>query len=147
MSLQDKIKTDIKKAMIAGQKDKVSVLRMLDSALKNEMISLKKRDEGLTDDETVSIIKREVKKRKDSSSQYSDAGRQDLADQEELEIGILSVYLPEQMGVDDLRSIVEKICSENEDNNFGQIMKLVMAEVGNKADGRMVSDVVKQVLA
>lgn len=144
-----KINSDIKQAMKNKQADKLSLLRMLLSAINNEAISKKKKEEGLSEDEELQVLKREVKKRRDSIQQYEDAGRTELAEKEKQELEIIQTYLPEEMSEDDIRKIVEEVVAsigEVAPSQFGQVMGKVMAKVKGKADGGMVSRVVKEMM-
>ena len=145
----DQIKNDLKKAMIEKQSDKLSVLRMLVSAINNESIQLGKKDAGLTAEEELKVIKREVKKRKDSIQQFESAGREELAKKEKQELEILSVYLPEEMGEDEIKKIVLETINEMGEiapSQFGQLMGSVMGKTKGQADGVIVSKIVKEVI-
>ena len=89
MALKDQILEDLKQAMKARESDKVIVFRTLNSAIKNKEIELNKRENGLNDDEIISVIKKEVKKRKDSIFEYQKGGRKELSQKEEQELKIL----------------------------------------------------------
>ena len=148
--LLSKINQDLKSAMIAKDAQKVSVLRMLISAINNEAIALGKKDQGLNEDEELKVIKREVKKRKDSIEQFTAGNRQDLADNEKKELLILDIYLPQEMSEDEVRQIVEQTVSEMGEvlpNQFGEVMKNVMAKTKGSADGSVVSKIVKEILS
>src|SRR5277367_4796452 len=97
MSLVAKIDADLKAAMIAREADKLSVLRMLKSAVKYAAIEKGGADSVPTDLEVLSVVRKEVKKREDSITQYTAAGRTDLADKEKLEYDFLKTFLPAQM--------------------------------------------------
>ncbi len=147
--LREKINIDLKQAMRAKDTNKLSVLRLLISAFNNEAISLKKKDEGLTDDEELKVIKREVKKRKDSIEQYTAGGRSELADQEKKELEILQAYLPAEMSEEQVRKIVVEVVAEMGEiapSQFGQVMGQVMAKTQGQADGALVSRIVKETI-
>lgn len=141
---------EIDQAFLVAMKEKrepdLSVLRMLRAALKNKAIELKKE---LDDNELISVIKSEIKKRKESIETYSSAGRQDLAERESSEMKVLEKYLPAQLSEDDILAKVEEVLSEASDeekSNFGVVMKKVMAATQGAADGSVVSRIVKEVL-
>jgi len=143
------IYTDLKLAMKNKDVLKVSVLRMLIAAFNNEAINLMRKDEGLSDEEAIKVLKKEAKKRKDSIEQYIAGGRPELAASEQKESEILSVYLPAEMSEEDLKKIVAEVIAEMGEvspSQFGMVMKAVMAKTAGKADGGMASKVVKEVL-
>lgn len=139
--LKEKLSQDLKDAMKAAEAQKRDVLRMLVSAVKNKEIE--KRTE-LTDEQVMDVIASEVKKRKDSIAQFTAGGRPELAAKEEDEIKVLATYLPEQMGDEELKKIVTETVSGM--TNVGEAMKAVMAKVKGKADGALVSKLVKDAL-
>jgi len=144
-----KFTNDLKNAMREKNTDKVLLLRMLISALDNEAISLGKKEEGLAEAEELKVLKREVKKRKDSISQYEAANRPELAAAEKKELEILTTYLPKEMGEEKVRKIVEEVIAsmgEVAPSSFGQVMGAVMAKTSGSADGSVVSKIVKETL-
>lgn len=148
--LQSQISTDLKQAMKNKDALTVSVLRMLSASFNNEAINLMKKEEGLNEEEAVKVLKREVKKRKDSIEQYKTGGREDLADNEAKELTILEKYLPAEMSEDEIRRIVESVVAEMGSSvapsQFGVVMKAVMAKTSGMADGGVVSKLVKEVM-
>jgi uncharacterized protein len=149
MALTEKINSDLKEAMKNKEAEKLSVLRMLNAAWQNEAIALGKKETGLSDEEAVKVIKKEVKKRKDSVEQFIAGNRPELAAGEQKEAEILSAYLPAEMSEEELKKIVAEVISEMGEvapSQFGLVMKNVMAKTSGKADGGMVSRVVKEVL-
>lgn len=157
--ISQKISDDIKTAMKAREAEKLSTLRMLQSALKNEAINLKKPE--LDDAEAFKIIKTEIKRRNDSIESYQQGGRQDLADQEMREKGILEQYLPAQMSAEEIETrvsaIVDRIAAEEKSapegrdsasgGNFGALMGRVMKELGDSADGNLVRQALQKKLS
>lgn len=149
MSLKEKIQSDLKAAMKAGETEKRDVLRMLDSSIKNAEIEKGKREEGLSDEEVIELVSRAIKQRKDSISQYKQGGREDLADKENQEVEYLSGYLPEQLSEDDLRSIISDVISEtgaDSASDMGRVMGAVMGKVKGQADGNLVKKLVEEML-
>lgn len=122
-------------------------LRMLKAALKNKSIELIKE---LSEEEIISVIRGEMKKRKDSIEAYEKGGREDLARQEKSEMEFLNQFLPAQMTSGQIKEAVLKALdglSEEEKKNFGKVMSAVMAQTKGQADGASVSAAVKEMLA
>ena len=110
MALKQRINDEMKAALLGGNRFLGETLRNLKAAILNEEVATGKRDEGLTDDEIEKVIAREVKKRVESAKLYRENNRDDLAEPEEKEIEILSIYLPQQLSEAELQSlVVEKI--------------------------------------
>ena len=129
--------------------EKVTLLRMLLSAFQNEAIAKKKQEEGLNEDEELQILKREVKKRKDSIKQYTSGGREDLAEKEKQELEFIQKYLPEEMNEEEVKKIVKEVITsigEVAPSQFGQIMNQVMAKTKGQADGNVVSKIVREMV-
>ena len=146
MSLKEKIKSDLKDAMKSGDSVVRGVLRLLSSDIKNEEISLKKE---LADDDVLKILKKDIKRHKESIEQYKTGGREDLAEQEEKELEILKEYMPEQMGGEEIRKIVSAAIKKTGAagvSDFGKVMGMAMKEVGSGADGSLVGKIVKEEL-
>jgi hypothetical protein len=149
MSLKTKILDDLKSAMKAGDSVKRDTLRMLDSMVKNVEIEKKKREEGLSDDEVREVIARAIKQRKDSLAQYEAGGRADLVEKEKGEIEILSVYMPAQLGDDEIRKVVKEAISESGATSIaeiGKVMGPIMAKLKGQADGQVVRKIVEEEL-
>jgi uncharacterized protein YqeY len=112
--------------------------------------SAKDKRAALTDEETVEVITREVKKRRESVQAYSAAGRTDLADAELAQIDILTPYLPEQLGADEIRVLAaEAVASSGatSSRDMGRVMAQLMPRVKGRADGKLVSTIVNEELA
>lgn len=146
MSLRDDISKEIAASMKAGDKAKLSALRMLLSAVKYKEVDLKR---VLIDEEVHQVVGTLVRQRLDSIEQFRQGGREDLAKKEEDEITVLKAYLPPQLGADELRAIIRKAASDAGAvgmKDMGKLMKEVMPKVKGKADGKLVNDIVKEVL-
>ena len=144
--LQEKLTQELKEAMKSGNADKVGVLRMLNAALHNQAIA-KGKDAVLTDEEVMEVLRREAKKRKESVEAFTKGGRLELAEKERAELVLIEVYLPKQMSREEVAAAVEKILAGLADkSNQGLVMKAVMQELKGKADGKMISEVVKEKL-
>ncbi len=149
MSLATQLEQDLKDALKQGRKDEALVLRLLKSALHNELIQKKMQSQTPTDDLVVVVIKREVKKRKEAIISYKQASREDLVAKEQAELDVLEKYLPAQLTVEEITNIAQNVKTTlaATDLNFGNLMKQVMAKVGTQADGQVVAEVVKKILA
>lgn len=146
MLLLEQLNNDLKSALKSGDAGKTSTLRMLTAAVHNEHIK-KGKDKELTDDDVLEVLRREAKKRKESVEAFTKGGRQELADKEQAELVIIESYLPKQMSREEVAAAVEKILAGLEDkSNQGMVMKAVMAELKGKADGRLISEIVKEKL-
>jgi uncharacterized protein len=149
MSLKQKIIDDLKVAMKAGDTVKRDTLRMLDSMVKNFEIEKKKRDTGLSDEETREVIARAIKQRKDAAGQYEAAGRPELAEKEKNEVSILSEYMPRQLSEDEARQEVKRILSElgiSAKDQMGRAMGATMEKLKGRADGQVVKKIVEEEL-
>lgn len=146
MSLRADITKHITAAMKAGEKEKLSTLRMLLSAAKYKEVDLKRE---LDDTEFQQVASTLIRQRQDSIEQFIKGGRQELADKEAREIEFLKSYLPAQLGPDEVRAIVKKAAAEAGAagaKDMGKLMKAVMPLLKGKADGKLVNDIVKEVL-
>jgi len=148
MTLKGKLKADLVAAMRAKEAEKLSVLRMLATAIQTKEIALRKgEDVVLSDEQVLEVIAAEVKKRKDSVAAYEAGGRPELAEKEKEEIKILEIYLPAQMSDEELEQIVKAAAAEaGAGANFGAVMGKVMGKVKGRADGNRVSAAVKKLM-
>lgn len=150
MSLHQQIKEDIKTAMKDKNKEKVTALKGLSSAMMNEAMSAGKQpNEELTDEEALTVLKRETKRRKDAINQYEQGGRDDLVEGEKKELEIIESYLPEQASEEDIRRVVQEKKEElgiSDMSGMGDMMKAVMAELTD-ADGATVKKIVEEELS
>lgn len=149
MSLKDTIQNDMKAALLGGNRFAGDVLRNVKAAILNEEVAAGKREEGLSDDEVLKVIMREVKKRTESATLYDQNDRADLADNERKEIEVLAPYLPEQMSEDDIRAIAQAVIAETgatSPQQMGQVIGGVKAKAGTAADGATVARIVKELL-
>lgn len=148
MSLMERLTEDMKAAMKEKEsgKKKLSVIRMVRSSIKNVEIE-KKRE--LTEEELLEVLSREVKKRKDALEEYVKVGRQDIADGLKEEIDVLMTYLPEQMSEEEIREIVTRVVEEIKPagpKDMGKVMAKLMPMVKGKADGKLVNNIVKEMI-
>ena len=143
MNLKDLVNNDMKEAMKSGDKFRLSVLRMLKSALQLEGIALKK---DLDDKEVLAVIKRNVKQRKDSIEEYKKYNKTEEIASLESEIEILKSYLPEELSEEEIDKKIEEVFNEVKPESMkqmGMIMKKLTEEIGSVADMSMVSKKVK----
>ena len=144
MSLRETISSDIKTAMKAKEADKLSALRMVQSAFKNREIEL--RPAEMSEEECHAVIKKLVKQRKESIEQFAAANRQDLVDNETKELKILEGYLPAQMSREQIEKIVLEVIAETgaqTAKEMGLVMKAAQAKTGGQADNKIVSEIIK----
>lgn len=149
MSLKQRIQNDLKAALLGGDRFVAETLRTLKAAILNEEVATGKRDEGLSDLEVEKIIAKEVKKRQEAAALYDQNMREDSAADERREAAILEVYLPEQLNDAELKTIVDAKVTELNANGpqmMGHVIGAVKAEVGNRANGAKVAELVKQAL-
>jgi uncharacterized protein len=146
MGLREKIDADTKDALKSGAKEKLSTLRMLNAALKNKQIDKRR---SLTDEEVVETVRSLIKQRRDSVEQFAKGGRQDLVDKETAEIGVLELYLPQQLSREELEAMVRVAVTRTEAQgakDMGKVMKALIPLVGGRADGKLLSELVKNAL-
>lgn len=149
MTLKERIQNDMKAALLGGNRFEGEVLRNLKAAILNEEVNSGRRDEGLGDDDVETLIAREVKKRKESIALYEQNDRAELAKNEQDEIDVLKAYLPEELGEDDIRQMVQAVIAEtgaSSSQQMGQVIGAVKAKAGTAADGAMVARITKEEL-
>ncbi len=145
--MRNRIIEDIKLAMKAQDKNRLSVVRMLKSDI--QMAELNKKSE-LTDDEVISIVSKQIKMRKDSIKEFEKGNRNDLIDAANSEIKILEEYLPEQLSEQELTDIIDDVFNEvnpSSNSDMGKIMGKLNPLVKGKADMGLVSQIVKEKLS
>ena len=145
-----KIKEELNQAVKSNNEIIRSTLRMLLASIQGkEKEKQYKEKESLTEEEVIAIISSEAKKRKDSINEFEKGGRQDLADKEKAELEILAKYLPEQMSEEDVKKIVEETVAEvraSSMQDFGKTMGAVMPKLKGKADGEVISKILRELL-
>ena len=149
MGLKSQIETDLKAALLGGDRFKGEVLRGLKAAILNEEVAKNLREEGLPDEAIEQLIAREIKKRNDSATQYEAAGRPELSETERKEAAILAEYQAEQLSEADIQTVVTRVISEQGATSMaqmGQVIGAVKKELGNSADGALVAQLVKNAL-
>ncbi|MDD5504370.1 MAG: GatB/YqeY domain-containing protein [Candidatus Omnitrophica bacterium] len=145
--LKDRIDSDLKNALKNRDAATVSTLRFLKSAMQN--LSIEKRKE-LDDEDVISVIKRQIKQRRDSIEGFRQGNRMDLVEKEQLEINILSVYLPKSLSMEELLLIVKESMAEVKAasvKDMGNVIKCVLSKTKGAADASMVSSITKAELS
>lgn len=145
--LLDQILTDLKNAQLSRDEVKVSTLRLLLSEIRNGEIA---KGKPLSDEDIISIISREVKKRKEAAAGFRTGGREESALKEEAESKVLESYLPAQISNEELTKIISETINEmgaNGVTDMGKVIGAVMSKVKGKAEGAQVSAIVKDKLA
>lgn len=153
MSLHQDIKEQVKDALRAKDTIRLNVLRGLLSAFTNEAVSKRRKpDEELSDEETLTVIGRAVKQRKDSIEQFEKGGRADLAEVEKSELSILETYLPAQMSRDEIMAYVKTKIASTPTFQSGSrpsasgFMGIIMKELKGKADGTLVKEIIDTIV-
>jgi uncharacterized protein YqeY len=139
MSILEQVQADTREAMKAGERDRVGTLRMLASALQ--------QDAKLGDDDELAVLRREHRKRLEAAEAYRKGGSEDRASAEEAEAELIEGYLPEQLSDEELGELVGAAVEEagaSDASEMGKVMSLVMPRVQGRADGKRVSDAVRQ---
>lgn len=145
-ALTEQIRADMTAAMKAQEKERLSTLRMLQSALKNEQIN---SGHELSDEEAMTVIRKAVKQRQDSIEQYTNAGRTELADKERSEMELLRTYLPAEMSDEELETGLREIIASTgaaSKKDMGKVMKEATARYKGRVDGKKVQEAVSRLL-
>ena len=147
-SVREQLRSDLHDAMRAKDARRRSTIRMLEAAIKNAEIE--KRGAELADADILAILQRQVKQRRESIEQYVSGNREDLAEIERVEIGIIEQYLPRQLGRDEVearaRAVIEQVGASGPGDR-GKVMGMLMKELRGEADGSLVNAVVGELLA
>lgn len=150
-TLKQRIESEMKTALLGGDRFRGEVLRNLKAALLNEEIALGVRDRGLSDEQTEKVLAREVKKRNEAAALYEQNMREDSADTERREADVISEFLPEQLSEAELKTIVDAkvaaLDAKGDPKKMGAVIGAVKADVGNAADGSMLATLVKQAIS
>ena len=150
MSLSQQIDNDLKDAMRARDAEKLGVLRMLKSAIKNAAIEKGGATAELDDAEATQVIRKQVKQRQDSIDSFEKGGRAELAAKEKSELAILNTYLPAAMSAEELTRLVQEAIAEvgaTGRAQMGAVMKVLGPKVAGRADGKTLSQEVQRQLA
>jgi len=147
MTLQEQLMEDLKESMRSGDVVSKNAIRMIRAAIKNTEIELHRT---ATDEEVQSLISKEIKRRTEAIELFAKGGREDLVEEEKIGIAFLEHYLPAQLGKEDLEQVIEETLAEIQAGSIkdmGRAMKAIIAKVGNRADGRIVSEIVRNKLS
>jgi uncharacterized protein len=147
MSLQERLPREIKAAMLARDADRLSALRLLKSAAGYAQIE--RKTENLSDADFVSVVQKEVKKRRDAIELFDKGGRPELAEKERKEIAVLETYLPQPFSPEELEQLVKATIQElgaTGKKEMGPVIKAVQARAAGRADGKTISAVVGRLL-
>ena len=146
MTLKEKLLSDMKEAMKSKDSLKLGTIRSVIAAVKNQEIDLRK---DLDEEDVLTIVSREVKKRKEAASLYKKGRRPELEDKEIQEMKILQTYLPEQVSEEDLRQRIQEVIEETGAEgmkDFGKIMKTLVPEFKGKADNALIKELASEFL-
>ncbi|KKP81316.1 MAG: GatB/Yqey domain protein [Candidatus Levybacteria bacterium GW2011_GWB1_35_5] len=144
-----KLQQELTKSMLARSELKTSVLRMLISAINYYEIQKGGAGYSANEQDIISVIGSQAKQRRDSIEEYNKANRPELADKEQKELEILQTYMPAQMGEEEIKKLVDQAVSQANAStiqDMGKVMGILMPKVKGKADGSLVSNLVKQAL-
>jgi len=151
MSIKDQIMADLKEAMKNKEKERLRVLRSLKSKMLEREINERKGGEAeLSDEQAIEVLMKAAKQRKESIEQFEEGGRDDLASSEQEELEVIESYLPEMLSEEEVRDVtrekIEELGAEDM-SDMGQVMGVLMQELKGKAEGSVVSKVVKKELS
>jgi len=141
MSVLERVQADVRTAMKAGERERAAALRMVVDSLQ--------QDAKLGEGDEVAVLQRERKKRLEAAEAFGDAGREEQAAAERLEVGLIEAYLPQQLSDEELAELVEAALAETgatEQKQMGQVMSALMPKLGGRADGKRVSAAVREKL-
>ncbi len=146
MALRERLSEEMKSAMKARDDLRLSAIRLVRSAVKNRDIELKRE---LNDQEILEVVATLCKQRRESIRLFGEAGRNDLVAKEEKELAVLLDFLPQQLSREEIAALVEKIiaeCGAQGGKDMGRVMKALAPHVAGRADGKTVSDTVREKL-
>jgi uncharacterized protein len=146
MTLKEKLLADMKEALKAKNSLKLNTIRSVISAIKNQEIDLHK---DIEEEEILTLVTREVKKRKEASALFKEGGRIDLMEKEDQEQVVLQAYLPEQVSEEELRKRIQEVIAETGAKgmkDFGKVMKVLVPEFKGKADNALIKDLAGEFL-
>lgn len=144
------LQEDLKQAMLAKDEIKKSVLRMLLSAITYYEIQKGGAGYEASEEDVLTVIQKDVKQRKDSIEQFKNGGRQDLVDKETQELTLLEKFMPAQMSEDEVKTLVKEAITQTNAStpqDMGKVMRALMPKTKGKADGSLVSKIVKEELS
>ena len=148
MSLDDRLNKEYVQAMKDKDTARSSALNYLRAMIKQ--VKVDKRLDSIEDSDVVGIIKKQIKQRQDSIEQFEKGGRQDLAAKEQYEVALMKAYLPPEMSADSIKSVVSEVISHtgaSSMKDMGNVMKAVRERLAGQADGKLISEIVKDALS
>ena len=146
MALEEKINADIKTAMLAKDQQKLEAIRGIKAAI----LLLKSSGKPVTEDEEIKAMQKMVKQRKEAAEIYSTQNRKDLADVEIFQANLIETYLPKQMSQEEIKSVLSQIISQvgaSSPADMGKVMGVATKQLAGKADGKIISALVKEMLS
>ena len=153
MSIKKRLDADMKDAMKQREQQRLDCIRMLKSKLQERELTLRGKHGtkyAITDEEALSVVSTYAKQRRDSIESYRQGGRDDLVAAEEAELAIVTDYLPQQLSADDLREMIQEAITESgaeSIKDLGQVMKIIVPKTKGAADGKLVNQLVRELLA
>lgn len=147
MSLHQNLSADIKAAMLAKDADRLGTLRLLKSAL--GYLAIEQKTDLVPDADFISVVQKEVKKRRDSIEQFEKGGRPELAAKEKAELTVLEAYLPKALSPDELEALVKACIQETgatSKKDMGAVIRAVQAKAAGRAEGKVISQLVGRLL-
>jgi uncharacterized protein YqeY len=150
MSLKDRIAGDLKAAMKSGDKTRLETLRTMRAVLLEKEIEKRGTEGGMTPDDEVAALTGAAKRRRESIEMFEKGGRMDLVAQEKEELEIVLEYLPQQLSEEEIAPVIKRLIGQTgaaTPQDIGKVMSLAMRELKGKADGRLVQQIVRKLLA
>ncbi|MEL7034497.1 MAG: GatB/YqeY domain-containing protein [Cyanobacteria bacterium J06592_8] len=151
MSLKDQISEEIKAAMKAKDKVRLEAVRGIKKVLIEKESEVKgKGQEALTPEQELEVLMQQAKQRRDSIDQYTQAGREDMADAEKAELAVIEEFLPQQLSEDEIAAIIDEVITEvkaSSPKDMGKVMGPAMQRLKGQADGKKVQELVKTKLS
>jgi hypothetical protein len=147
MTLQEKLVSELKAAMMAKNADRTGALRLVKSAL--GYVQIEKKSDALSDAEVTAVLQREAKKRRDAIAEYERGGRPELAAKEQVELKVIEEFLPQALSADELEALVKAAIAEvgaTSKKEMGAVMKAAQARAAGRADGKAISAIVGRLL-
>ncbi|MGC8596053.1 MAG: GatB/YqeY domain-containing protein [Candidatus Kryptoniota bacterium] len=150
MSIIERINSDIKSAMLKGDKERLETLRMIKAKLLEKQVEKRVEPGGMSEEDEMQVLVSSAKMRKEAIEQFEKGGRKDLADRERVELTIINEYLPQQLSVQEVEQIVLNIIKNlgaTSLSDFGRVMQAAIKELKGKADGKTVQEIVRSRLS
>lgn len=147
MGLEERLVEEMKEAMKANEKLRLSTIRMIRSSLKNKEIEMRRK---LNDEEIIRVIQGMMRKNEESFEQFQAGGRTDLAEKEKMEMDILKSFLPQPLSQEEIVKLIDETIQETQASSLkdlGKVMKAVMPKLEGKADGKLLNQLVKDRLS